>query len=604
MKKNKLLWALAGLPLLALAGCGSINVASSPAAGTSETGGTSSQPGQTSSSWSEINSAVSVPETSSAPVVDVEGDFSITTSDGTYAKNGSVYSITAAGTYTLAGELEGQILIEASEDDEVVLELNGVEITYGQDSPIKAVTAGKVEISAKKDTSNNVIDTRSVKTVDVETQGEGAISADCDLKLKGSGTLVVTGSYNNGVHTTKDLTIQKQTLYVTAPNNALKGKDSITMTSGDVTAISKNGNGLKSEATDLSSKSKQRGTITISGGTLLVDSCYDGIDAAYDLIVNEDNDESLATTITVKTGKNSKNSANYKSSTSAKGLKAANSIQLAAGTITVQASDDAVHANYGDTFESGGTGLGNVSVSGANLYVASGDDGVHADNTFTISNGVVVVSNAGEGIEANHLAFEGGSTYVYGTDDGINASKKINQTPTVVVSGGYLDVSIGTGDTDGIDSNGNFSMTGGFVVTRGGYGSSGGMSTGLDCDGTASITGGTFISFNGVEMTPTKGSNVLYAYYGTTGNQGGWGGGPGGGGPRWANTIASSNYKFSSGTYTLSGGSLSKTFKNEYAYSSFLIYSSELTTNTAYTLQNGSTTVLSWTQSSASVQIS
>lgn len=602
MKHNKLLWALAALPLLALAGCSTINNSvskSSTAAGTSPSDSPSSTAAET--SWSEVNSPVSVPETSSAPSIDVEGDFSIETSDGTFAKEGNVYKITAAGTYTLSGELEGQILIEAGEDDEIVLELNGAAITYGQDSPIKVITADKVEISAKKGTSNTVTDTRSAKQVDSETQGEGAINARCDLKLKGTGTLVVDGGYNNGIHTTKDLTIQKQTLYVTAVNNALKGKDSITMVSGDVTAISKSGNGLKTDSTDVSSKGKQRGTITISGGSLVVDSCYDAIDAAYDLIVNEDNEDSLSTTITIKTGKNSKYASNYKSSTSAKGLKADNEIALAAGTITVQASDDAVHANYGDAFDNGASGLGNVNVTGAKLYIASGDDGVHADNTFTISDGLIVVSNAGEGIEGNHLNFAGGSTYVYGTDDGINASKKINQTPTVNITGGYLDVSIGTGDTDGIDSNGNFTMSGGFVVTRGGYGNAGGMSTGLDCDGTASITGGTFISFNGLEKAPSKGNNVLYAYYGTTGNQGGWGGGPGG--PRFAYAGASS-YKFPSGTYTLSGGSLNKTFKNEYAYSSFLIYSSEMATNTAYTLANGSTTVLSWTQSSASQQIS
>ena len=204
-------------------------------------------------------------------------------------------------------------------------------------------------------------------------------------------------------------------------------------------------------------------------------------------------------------------------------------------------------------------------------------------------------------MESNHFVFTGGETYIYGTDDGINASKKINQTPSVDVSGGDLDVCVSTGDTDGIDSNGNFTQTGGFIVTRGGYGASGKMSTGLDVDGTAKITGGTFIAFNGVEKTPTTGSGVLYAYYGTTGNQGGWGGG-GGGGPRHLGA-SSSSYAFPGGTYTLTGGNFSKTFENEYAYSAFLIYSNELATGTTYTLKNGSTSVISWTQNSSSVKI-
>ncbi len=51
----------------------------------------------------------------------------------------------------------------------------------------------------------------------------------------------------------------------------------------------------------------------------------------------------------------------------------------------------------------------------------------------------------------------------------------------------------------GIDSNGSFKMTGGFVVTRGAPNNADRMSTGLDCDGTASISGGTLIAFNGLE---------------------------------------------------------------------------------------------------------
>ncbi|MGX8704244.1 MAG: carbohydrate-binding domain-containing protein, partial [bacterium] len=81
-----------------------------------------------------------------------------------------------------------------------------------QDSPIKILSAEKVEISAKKGTDNVINDNRSEKNASDETQGEGAIYAKADLKLKGTGTLVVNASYNNGIHTTKDLKIQKLSL--------------------------------------------------------------------------------------------------------------------------------------------------------------------------------------------------------------------------------------------------------------------------------------------------------------------------------------------------------------------------------------------------------
>ena len=190
MKRNHLL-VLSVLSILALVGCS-----------TNQSGGSTSVDG------SGYNTEVEVEDPEVIDVDENTGEFSISTSDGTYSKSGSIYTLSTAGTYSLSGKLEGQILVSAAETDEVVIELNGVSISYDQDSPIKAVSADKVEISAKGDTENTISDNISAKTVDTDTLGEGAIYADCDLKLKGSGTLVVTGNYNNGVHTTKDLTIK------------------------------------------------------------------------------------------------------------------------------------------------------------------------------------------------------------------------------------------------------------------------------------------------------------------------------------------------------------------------------------------------------------
>ena len=98
----------------------------------------------------------------------------MTTEDGVFSQSGVVYTITAAGTYNLSGKLVGQIVVSAGENDVVELALKGVSITYGSDSPIKILSAKKVEISAKSETGNTVTDSRSKKTVDDENQGEGA----------------------------------------------------------------------------------------------------------------------------------------------------------------------------------------------------------------------------------------------------------------------------------------------------------------------------------------------------------------------------------------------------------------------------------------------
>ena len=566
----------------------------------------------------DYTTPITVTKPSDITVEETSDEFQISTKKGgTYSLEDNIYTLLTAGTYTLSGKLEGQILVNAGDEDEVDIDLNGVSISYGLDSPIKVVNADKVEISAKADTGNIVKDTRSHKTVDSD-QGEGAINAKCDLKLKGTGTLVVEGNYNNGVHTTKDLTIQKQTLKVTGYNNALKGKDSITIVSGTIQAYAQTGNGLKTENSDLKvkedSSTVQRGIITVSGGSIYVDSLHDGVDASYDVIVEEIDSENAPTSLTVVTGKKSSFYSSSFVADSEKGLKAQNNIEVNGGKVIISASDDAIHANYGDELDNGSLGAGNITINGGEIKIASGDDGFHADNTLTVNDGTVYVTGSTEGLEGNYIIINGGETYVYGSDDGVNISSKNKALSDryFLMNGGYLDVAVSNGDTDGIDSNGSFTLAGGIIITRGSPGTGEGMSTGLDVDKTVTMTGGTLIAFNGLESAPTVSSGVYYA--GTSGanssNQGGGpggggpGGGPGGGGGPRASSSGSQSYTFPAGKYSLKGEKVDISFINDFGYSKFCIYSSNVVNNATYTLSRENSTVKSWTQSSKSVTIS
>lgn len=195
---------------------------------------------------------------------------------------------------------------------------------------------------------------------------------------------------------------------------------------------------------------------------------------------------------------------------SAKGIKAENEIYIKKGTIDIKAYDDAIHANNDGIIENGSSPLGNIIVSGGSTTVEASDDGIHADGTLTISGGEINVKNAYEGLEGNLINITGGNTYVYATDDGVNATKG-NATPSINISGGLLDVEVPTnGDTDGIDSNGSFTQSGGVVIVKG-PGNAGGNSMGaaaLDTDGAVSVSDGTLIIFGGSEKTPTTNSKI------------------------------------------------------------------------------------------------
>ncbi|MBO4563619.1 MAG: carbohydrate-binding domain-containing protein [Clostridia bacterium] len=481
--------------------------------------GGSSDPGQTEAPSSSDYVQATAASDSSVSASEVSGEFVMTSADGVFSRNGSVYTVTSAGTYSLRGALEGQILVIAGKEDVVVLELNGVTITNSSDSPIKILSADKVEISAKKGTDNVIKDERSQKTTDDDSQGGGAIWADADLKLKGAGTLVVTASYNNGIHTTKDLTIQKLSLKVTAVNAAIKGNDSIKIKSGTVVAISTFGDGMKTSSTDLNKSGETRGDIVFCGGSIAVYAAGDGIQAAHSFIMEPD-EEGNVPAVSIFTGSYSDYTDDSASTDSYKGVKAESKIDISAGAITISSYDDGLHANCGTTFESGERGMGDINISGGSITIAvyspegktggghmgpgrpgghggwggqqtvSGADGIHADGALTISGGDIYIDSAYEGLEANVVVIEGGTTVVTAMDDGVNATKGL-ESPQVIVTGGILDVTVSpNGDVDGIDSNGTYVQTGGLVITRGPNSE---MAAALDAESSVSITGGTLV---------------------------------------------------------------------------------------------------------------
>ncbi|MBO7078423.1 MAG: carbohydrate-binding domain-containing protein [Bacilli bacterium] len=196
-------------------------------------------------------------------------------------------NITEASVYSITGEINGNIVIDVSDDYKFELDFNGVTINSSDNPPVVVESGDKVEFSFKKDTVNYINDLRD--EVADEDGINSAIYANCDLSIKGKGTLNLVSTNNKGVHTKDDLEIKNLTLNVECMDNALKGNDSVTIESGTLTLISKKGDGIKTSNSDISSKGNQRGTITITGGNITIYAACDGIDAAYDVVINEDN---------------------------------------------------------------------------------------------------------------------------------------------------------------------------------------------------------------------------------------------------------------------------------------------------------------------------
>ena len=573
---------------------------------------------------------------------EITGEFSITSTDGsTITQNDSVYTITQAGEYTVTGLLsEGQIVVNADDNAEITIVLNGTSITCSNGSPIYIKNADNVKIKSEENTYNCIVDARTEADDNSDNSssenGNAAIYAACDLKLVGKGALSVTGNHNNGIQSKDDISIKNVTIKVNAVNNAIKGNDEVAIESGEIIAISRKGDGIKTSNSSLSTKGKQKGNVIISGGNIDIYAACDGIDSAYGVDVSgdgnlniytdtysdyseavaADNSGSSASSVgTPPDMNNTQNNGNMgnppdmnnsssnpgmkgnfgggnraangmpgnnssgnssKKSYSTKGIKAESEINISGAAINISSTDDGIHANSDSgVLETGEDGKGIISISGGTITISTGDDGIHADKELNITDGYINVLTSYEGLEAITINISGGQSFVYAADDGINAcTGDGTSTPLINITGGYVDVTTGSGDTDGIDSNGSYTQSGGMVFVKGGS-SSGQVSGSIDVDGNITITGGTCVALGGICETPVNSVNA-YVF---------------------------SSVSFNAGSYSVkdSSGNEIISFTLNNSYSNGWICASALTTNTEYTLYCDGSSLTNWTQSAGTM---
>lgn len=573
---------------------------------------------------------------------EITGEFSITSTDGsTITQNDSVYTITHAGEYTVTGLLsEGQIVVNADDNAEISIILNGTSITCSNGSPIYIKNADNVKIKSEENTYNYIVDARAEADDNSDNSssenGNAAIYAACDLKLVGKGALSVTGNYNNGIQSKDDISIKNVTIKINAVNNAIKGNDEVAIESGEIIAISRKGDGIKTSNSSLSTKGKQKGNVIISGGNIDIYAACDGIDAAYGVDVSGDGNlniytdtysdyceavaadtsgssaSSVGTPPDMNNAQNNGNMGNppdmnnsssnpgmkgnfgggnraangmpgnnssgnsSKKSYSTKGIKAESEINISGAAINISSTDDGIHANSDSgVLETGEDGKGIISISGGTITISTGDDGIHADKELNITDGYINVLTSYEGLEAITINISGGQSFVYAADDGINAcTGDGTSTPLINITGGYVDVTTGSGDTDGIDSNGSYTQSGGMVFVKGGS-SSGQVSGSIDVDGNITITGGTCVALGGICETPVNSVNA-YVF---------------------------SSVSFNAGSYSVkdSSGNEIISFTLNNSYSNSWICTSALTTNTEYTLYCDGSSLTNWTQSAGTM---
>lgn len=196
------------------------------------------------------------------------------------------------------------------------------------------------------------------------------------------------------------------------------------------------------------------------------------------------------------------------SSETGHGIVSKDELKIKSGTITVTAAKKGMAAN--DL----------VEITGGVITIASGKHGIHCDEALTISHGTINITKSFEGLEAKTIEISGGDIAIAASDDGLNASDsnassgtsgwggfgggmdEVQEGTYILISGGKLTVNV---SGDGIDSNGDLTITGGEVYASGPTSDGDGA---LDYAGTGTITGGILIAAGSSGMAQSLSSDA------------------------------------------------------------------------------------------------
>lgn len=454
----------------------------------------------------------------------------------------SIVTITKEGIYKFSGTLDdGQIIVNAP-DSKVQIILDNADITCSTSSAIYGIDSKKIFISLTENSINNLTDGKSYTYADNEKQEPDACIFSSDsITINGTGTLNINSSLS-GIHSKDDIVITGGNINITSDGDGIKGKDYVAFADGNIN-INSGEDGIKS--TNINDTSL--GYVYIQNGKFTVNSVQDGIQAETDLIMlngifditsgggsenstkthfddfggmgggfgggrfNHDFDFDKMTppdgfdqqdfdNITPPDNFNREDFRNMtpqenqtdtiESTISTKGLKGGSSVNIIGGDFVINSADDAVHS-------------ANIAISGDNLTITAGDDGIHADSNIYIDGGLINITDSYEGIEGAVINISGGDIKVKSSDDGINCSDGVTNQSGMGTYSNDVELNISGGSVyvdaegDGLDSNGDMTISGGTVIidgpTNGGNGA-------LDGNNEIIVTGGTLIAVGSSQM--------------------------------------------------------------------------------------------------------
>ncbi len=459
-----------------------------------------------------------------------------------YEIDGTDVSITAAGTYVFSGDCDNGSITVKKGVTGVTIVLNGLTLTNDDSAAITLNKTAEAKLIAASGTTNTVADTADSNDENAAVK----VKSGATLAIGGTGTLTVDGNAKNGIKGASDavISVAEVKLNINAANDGLSCDDELNITGGTLN-ITAGGDAVKaSPDTDDTENpdTTSLGNVTISGGTLTLNATEDGIQADGDLTIsggtfNVTANGGHTTTLTddsasckgFKAGKTLTVTGGTLTVDSADDALHSNTdVTITGGTLTLATGDDAVHADNDlviGTKGSSSTSTPRINITasyegleGTTVNVYSGDidlvasdDGVNAANSkigersdkfaINIAGGDLYIDAGSDGLDSNNdINLTGGKVEVYGADAMMDAA--IDYDGTFTLSGGTL-FGAGMEPTAGTQAY----IAVGETSPSGGGGMGGGPNGGQGMTPPSDANGSTDGTTNGNPPTPPTDAN-------------------------------------------------------------------------------------------------
>ena len=322
----------------------------------------------------------------------------ITCSDSDVSIEDNVITISKAGNYTVSGSSENaQIIIDASDDDEVSLTLSDLSLSCETSAPIYVKKAKQLTVTLEDGSTNYLSTTDEFVAID-DNNIDGVIFSKDDLILTGSGRLEIDSPYGHGIVTKNELTVEDGTYTMTCKKHGLSGKDGIRIVNGTFTlSTQKDGihtdGDLTIENGDINILESLEGlegqTITILDGNIDIVSSDDGINAAG---ASDSSNSQSSDNI-----ENQKGNAPQPPQNNSDGQQPPELPDNQQQGMEPPTDNGNEFGGNAGGFDMDADESCSLTISGGNIHINAGGDGIDSNGTFTMTGGTVFV----EGPESN-----------------------------------------------------------------------------------------------------------------------------------------------------------------------------------------------------------